>query len=430
MAAVLRATQDDETRRLEAMRGVMAGSRELAGRGHLTAGIFERAGVGDWGDAPPYARSIAFACRLCRSPESLETFRSLVSHVEARAGRLLHDRCPDGQRNYLLVLQQLAERHSLWRRPPVEWRPRTGPAAKQFAALLSYLLDPESRESFERDVFSQDAAATLQLWFGHLNRGANNRPDALRPVYLTKKMGFHFLQAPAHYDLIRALRWGQVYGLGGTTRLAKAVDFTRLAWQIWDSREEEWWAGVLHWFANHPDLDSLQVTPIVDLVYAQRYGDPDAGLAPNPGYSMKGRTTQSMLRLVDEWHEELTSRKNVGYAEFRPCGVKPGRWEIEEDDVLQVWTVEEVLDSATLQEEGRKMRHCVASYLEAIERGKCSIFSMKTARGHMVKRAVTIQLNHASRRIVQCRGHCNRAPKKEEKRVLKLWAAENGLYGA
>jgi hypothetical protein len=205
------------------------------------------------------------------------------------------------------------------------------------------------------------------------------------------------------------------------------VDFTRLAWQIWDPAEEEWWAGVLQWLAGRPDLDAAHVTLIIDYIYTKRYGVKDLEVPPDPSFSMKGRALAPLLRSIEEWHEELATRRTITHSEFRPSGVPPGRWEFPTEAEPLVWTIDEIRDSRSLLEEGQKMRHCVSTYLESVENGKCSLWSMKFARGSLVRRATTIQLQSAGRRIVQCRGHCNRQPKTEEKKILKLWAAENGL---
>jgi hypothetical protein len=419
----------EEACRLAEAREAMARTRQLEPRGgQLKEGIFATAGVGDWGDARPYARSLAFACRLCHGGDSMDAFRRLVSHIEARAGRILHERCPDGQPNYILTLQQLSKWHPSWRREPEDWRPRSGPAARQFSELLRHVLGPEEADRFTGSVFHLEPTARIRLLFGHLGRGENSRVETPRNLYLTKRMAYHLLQAPPHYDFIRALRWGQVFGLSGAARLARAIDFTRLAWQLWEPLDEEWWVGALHWFANHPELDPTHVTPIVDFAYTQRYGDPEIEHPPSPEFSLKGRSPQPLLRLIEEWHADVSNRRNIPHTEFRRTfGVNSGRWEIEAPGGTQIWTVDEILDSTTLLEEGRKMRHCVGTYLASIQKGKCSVWSMKVRRGDMLRRATTIQLDLGSRRIVQCRGHCNRHAKSDERKILKLWAKENGL---
>jgi hypothetical protein len=89
--------------------------------------------------------------------------------------------------------------------------------------------------------------------------------------------------------------------------------------------------------------------------------------------------------------------------------------------------VNEILDSRALVEEGRAMRHCVATYQGSILRGKCSIWSLQVNRYGDWERALTIELENASRTVVQCRGKCNRYPTAEERHVLARWAAERSL---
>jgi hypothetical protein len=62
------------------------------------------------------------------------------------------------------------------------------------------------------------------------------------------------------------------------------------------------------------------------------------------------------------------------------------------------------------------MRQCVGTYLPNIEKGKCSVWSMKARRSDLVRRATTIQPDLGSRRIVRCQGPCNRQPEAEERR--------------
>ena len=73
------------------------------------------------------------------------------------------------------------------------------------------------------------------------------------------------------------------------------------------------------------------------------------------------------------------------------------------------------------------MHHCVGAYRASIPERPSSIWSMKSTRGHLVRRMTTIQLDPATRRIVECRGPCNRPPKPAEREILERWAAENGL---
>ncbi|UOQ68502.1 PcfJ domain-containing protein [Hymenobacter volaticus] len=73
-------------------------------------------------------------------------------------------------------------------------------------------------------------------------------------------------------------------------------------------------------------------------------------------------------------------------------------------------------------DEGRTLRHCVASYFDSCRRGRSAIFSL-TLNG---TRAVTLEVQ-ANRTIVQARGLFNRRPNDEEGAWIQRWAADNRL---
>ena len=56
-------------------------------------------------------------------------------------------------------------------------------------------------------------------------------------------MAHFFLQAPDHFTVEMALRWGQVRGFGGSEVLASAVAATRLGRSF---EHENFWQTVLH----------------------------------------------------------------------------------------------------------------------------------------------------------------------------------------
>jgi hypothetical protein len=107
----------------------------------------------------------------------------------------------------------------------------------------------------------------------------------------------------------------------------------------------------------------------------------------------------------------------------RPWDAKwPGHgydWEfLDEND--DVWSFRELTSGRQLFQEGRMMHHCVQSYTERCSTGLDSIFSLSLN----ARRCLTIQVNLASRRIVQALGLCNRRPTPEEDLVLGAWQKE------
>ena len=194
----------------------------------------------------------------------------------------------------------------------------------QFASLARHLLAAFPVPAFMTSVWFKGRGALgrrQQGWFIHIGSGKSIRTLGLTLPY-TKKMAHHFLQAPDHFTVEAALRWGQVRGLGGSRELAYAVAATRLA----DPVEcEEFWVTVIQFLVNHPELDLAHVRPIVEYLHDQRFVleehfdlmlDEVTWRVPQPRFSMKGRTPRSLLRDVREWQKSIGTH-----------GKKPGlRW--------------------------------------------------------------------------------------------------------
>jgi hypothetical protein len=89
--------------------------------------------------------------------------------------------------------------------------------------------------------------------------------------------------------------------------------------------------------------------------------------------------------------------------------------------------IQEIVASADLREEGRAMRHCVASYSRTCARGASAIFSLARDDGMGYERRLTIQIDVSSKRIIQARGRFNAPPRPLDERYLRNWATATGL---
>lgn len=144
---------------------------------------------------------------------------------------------------------------------------------------------------------------------------------------------------------------------------------------------------------------------------------------------MKGRTLHSVLRLVDEWHKQLGKQSKVPTLAWTGC--KIGEFEFVEgtDHVgnMRRWIITELLNNVELLEEGRRMRHCVATYAESCAKKRTAIWSMKIENNEGRKHVLTIEVDLMTKTICQVRGRCNRLPKEHEKEVIRRWAAQQGI---
>jgi len=330
----------------------------------------------------------------------------------------------------------LALHHADWLRPVELWTPTGTSAWPQFTSLAQHLF-----AKYPIPVFMTSAWFGLppgekliqHEWYKKLGLGVSVRSLDI-PLLLTKTMAHWFLQAPDHYSILAALRWGQVRGLRGSEELAKVVAATRLS-KI--SEQDDFWMTALRFFARHPTMELNQVGPIVDFLYHQRFQVQEVFVRgvivkqepPQPDFSLKGRTLRSLLRLVEEWHKQLGKqtkgltlawpRSRIGEFEYMEGSDHLGN--------LRRWTITELLNNVELLEEGRRMRHCVATYAETCAKRQSAIWSLKIESDDGRKPVLTIEVDLPTKTICQIRGRCNRLPKDHEIAVIRRWMAQEGI---
>jgi len=282
----------------------------------------------------------------------------------------------------------------------------------------------------------RDAGSVRQQgWYRHIGLGRNIRTADL-PLPYTKRMAHHFMQAPAHFTVEMALRWGQVRGLGGSAVLASAVAVTRLG-RLFE--HEDFWKTVLHFLVNEPTLDAVHVGPIVDYVHVQRFVPQEVFIEegelgqlgpPQPNLTMKGRTQRSLLRQVEEWHKRLRHRPKAMPVHWERSDIGEFHY-IEKDGQDQeqprTWTIRELLSSGQLYREGLAMQHCVAAYTRACASRGSSIWSMRFEKRVRRLRVMTIEVDMKRRMICQARRRRNARPSAKARDILERWARQEGL---
>jgi hypothetical protein len=351
----------------------------------------------------------------------------LLLAMEERRASMLHER------RHIGAMSRLARFSSRWIRTPAGYSARSYNGDRQFSELARFLLARWPVPKFFDNAWSERSTDTHREWFIHLGSGANLRIAAGLPFPLTKMMSHHALLAPDDTPIISALRWGQVRALGGSERLARAVINSSLR----EAQEDEpFWLSVMQFFAADPMLDPYQVGPVVDWIRNQRFvaeprrivnGIACGGGIPQPRLSMKGRTIGSVLRQVERWHRDLNRAAIDSSAVWPTCGI-PGYERIEGIKGSQtIVRIDEIVTSADLQQEGRAMRHCVASYARTCARGTSAIYSLNQDNGTGYERRLTIQLDVRSKHIVQARGRFNALPLPLDERYLRNWATAAGL---
>ncbi|TVQ81900.1 MAG: hypothetical protein EA357_11275 [Micavibrio sp.] len=339
-----------------------------------------------------------------------------------------------GTRKYLYI-QALINLHSyknLWIRHVDDWTPETHNVHGQFSSLLHHLLAqytvPEFMSSawFRTDEISKD----YRDWYIHVANGQNIRTASL-PLPFTRKMAHWFMQAPDHCSIENAIKWGHIIALGGDERLVEEVLTTRIA-ECMDNYD--FWVSVYRFFIDNPMLDRSHVGPIIDFLYTQKFevqecvtgpGIIEYIQPPQPNLCMKGRTAESLISQVERWHGQLSKSSAALKLFFKKSGIPEYRQKTG-DRKENIWSIRELLSGAELVQEGREMKHCVASYARACAEGNCSIWTLEYTRANVVEKCQTIEVR-SDKNIVQVRGKGNRYPTQSELGIIRNWAQTAGL---
>ena len=226
-------------------------------------------------------------------------------------------------------LRNLAIRHKHWIRSLETWQPDEDNLRLVFRSLAEHLLTHYPVPAFMDsawDLPDGPEGFRHQSWFIRLGRGASFCLLNL-PLIITRRMEHYLRQAPHHFSVSQALRYGEMRGMGGSERLAREIAVGRLGQRI---ERPVFWRTVLRFLVDHPEMQLEHVNPIVDFIHANKFaGDEilttDGMQLQNPAwpnFSMEGRTLKSILRLVSAWHADLGITKNAPWCSWIKSGIQ------------------------------------------------------------------------------------------------------------
>jgi hypothetical protein len=277
-----------------------------------------------------------------------------------------------------------------------------------------------------------------RAWVIAHSRGASFRSLDL-PINMTRRMERIFLASQDHLALEPAIRRAELLALGMPLDFVKAILSTRLAT---DLRNGEFWRTVWMFIMSRSgDIDATQIGRMIDYIQAVRHDririETQEGITeiapPQPDFCIKGRSMQSMLRLMQEWHRSLGeaftgTTFSWARSPFRPWMMEePAR---DEWELAKRWQIVELTNSAQLREEGLALNHCVASYAHLCHRGNSSIWSLRRWQGEKIRPMLTIEVDPKRRAVIQARGKANRSASGKPRRLLHEWASREGLQMA
>jgi len=198
--------------------------------------------------------------------------------------------------------------------------------------------------------------------------------------------------------------------------------------------DNEFWTSVIKFFVDNPFLDCYHYQQIYDYLSNQKFhnrgnvyvnGVLEIRGPEQPNLSMHKRDPLTLLGQVETWHNRL----NRGYygetckSSWNTCGIK--NFEIKERGAM--YEIRELLTSDELYEEGKAMHHCAGSYVHSCANGTNAIFSLAKYSEEETDRMATIQIELATKQIIQAAKKCNARTTSEDWKIIRRWANFNGL---
>lgn len=310
-----------------------------------------------------------------------------------------------------------------WVRDPAGFAATSRDPQRQLEELTEHLLVRYPVPRFLVGMFTdanRPHHAIGAALFAHLTRGGSMRQavrDRLLPVPLNRRMCHALANYEADDPIVTAVRNVQLDYGGASLALRTAIHASALGRRF--DTFEPLWAEVIAWLCrqDQAQLQVAHVGPILDWIRCVHLD------ARREGHELdlSEMTLPAVLRALDRWHAQLGRRPLPNHvAVFEPSGFAGF---IGVDEHGQQRQIIELLGSHELLDEGRALRHCVASYTSAAASGQVSLWSLRIDQ----LRQLTIEVRMGEREVVQVRGYANRLPTEHEMGIIRRWAADNGI---
>lgn len=314
--------------------------------------------------------------------------------------------------DFIQAVYNMVKFRPYWKNDLLDWKPTSKQGRVQVNELADHLFARYKMPEFLYKCFFESKSILHIKWFIHIGNGERVKEMPDIPIPFRQKMGHYFLQAPSKFSIAEALRWAQVKGLNGEDNLAERVAYSWIGTKPY--MDEDFWEAFLQLLINGAMLNMNKVTELIDFVREAK--------RENKDYSLKGRKLQSLVRQSDTWHNRFSGYKTNQV--WKPCGIEGYRIEKKTEVVV----LEELIESRLLNEEGRAMKHCVASYAFYCAKGKSAIFSLrKYSGGILLDTMATIEVNVSLNRVVQAKAKMNKPITEEAKKYMEAWAIKEGL---
>lgn len=251
-------------------------------------------------------------------------------------------------------------------------------------------------------------------WYDFLAQGGSLAKLDIYGIQTTARMR-HLIQNVPDLSFLEAVRWSQV-----TARYPRDVELVKEFTKVSDFRTliaEDRIESLIFFFGNNPFLDRNQFRVVYDY------------MVQHTEFSLKGRTDNSVMRIVSGWHRDL--RKAGGNLDPTPWTAVnvPNFVTVTGTKDFTTWKITQLLAATELYKEGKSLKHCVVSYAARCKQGLISIWSLTYANPETDgkdQKIVTIEMSK-DKRIGQTRGLQNRQPTVAETAIVRSWASSAKL---
>ncbi|RYD22752.1 MAG: hypothetical protein EOP88_06905 [Verrucomicrobiaceae bacterium] len=344
------------------------------------------------------------------------------------------------------ALVRMAHYHEWWIRDPSDWTPDPSRSPRlQIHDLAAHLFARwPMPEWFGAAWFVKGELTYLERdWYCQVGRGSSLRKLAGMPPSITHRALSLARNAPGHLTVREALRWGQVKAAGGTDELLREVLQSRM---VKDLSNDAVWSRLIGKFAAAKPRSERHFGIIADTLIE---------VIRNDGWHRAGELVGlpfgELLRHCRKFWSTIFTLAAASLPEMKGLdigcrharaqfgAVASTRWarlpyvRDQQIDRKETSTLEivELTTLAQLIAEGRSMGHCVGTYGPDCVSGGSSIFRMRRSDGERpdvwAEGNLTIEVDRASRRVIQIRGKYNRSPTFGELRMIRSWAAGSRL---
>ncbi len=339
-------------------------------------------------------------------------------------------------------LSTIAEYQSEIIRPLDSWNFKNSAPERQLNSLLRHLYAKYDVPSFLDKGFVKGEMEMVEL-FLHIGSGKPLKSFPFIPkIKINNKVYHHLINSPIYVDYFQAFRRAQILSLGADEYICNALMASKIGNKDSESKDE-FWITVINFFINQNMISSEKVSEIIDYIYNQKFERVRAFVNNifvyqeplNKGFTMKGRTAESLLRLSDNWHRFLSRDKSKNTSEkWEPAKISDVTYDLSD----RKYSIIQLTNKTQLSNEGNQMHHCVSSYSNSCASGKCSIFSLrKISEVKYIKetdekiiyptdvRIATIEVRSSV--ISQVKGKFNQKIEGYYWRMIEEWATDQSL---